>query len=335
MTIREFGALSDGQMVHSVVIGSDELRAEILSWGACIRDLRYASIDHPLVLGLNSAAEYEAHSPHFGVIAGRCANRIGNGQFQLDGHNHQLATNRDTGQKSASPHHLHGGPAGMGKRVWQIADHDENFVRLELTEPDGYAGYPGAVQVICTYRINGATLQCDLKGTTDAPTLMNLAQHSYFNLDGSGTINAHRLFIPAEAVVRVDSALIPDGALDLVVGSDFDFQTLTEIGPKIIDHNYCLHPARQSEPQLAATVVTKKLSMDILTTEPGIQFYTGDKIAVPVSGLEGRHYGARAGLCLEPQIWPDAINHPHFPQAILRPGETYRQQSCFSFHSTM
>jgi len=331
MSIQEFGPLPDGTMVHSVTIGSGDLRAEILSWGACIRDLRLTGFDHPLVLGLNSGADYAQHSPHFGVIAGRCANRINKARFKLDGQTIQLQYSGESKTGQPGPHQLHGGPKGYGKRVWIIADHGPDFVTLTLHSPAGDGGYPGTAEISCTYRISGATLTCDLQATTDAPTLMNLAQHSYFNLNGDSTINAHRLHIPAGQVVAVDAELIPTGDLTDRAGSDQDFRQPIPIAQTKIDHNYCLGRARFESPRLAARVETDAVCMEIHSTEPGVQFYTGDKIAVPVAGLEGRHYGPRAGLCLEPQIWPDAINNPSFPQAILRPGETYHQISTFTF----
>lgn len=331
MSIQEFGQLPDGTMVHSVAIASDDLRAEILSWGACIRDLRLTGFDHPLVLGLNTAEDYALHSPHFGVVAGRCANRTKNGRFTLDGQMVQLDLTGLTKTGQPGPHHLHGGPQGYGKRIWKIADHGADFVTLTLHSPDGDSGYPGTADITCTYRISGATLICDLQAITDAPTLLNLAQHSYFNLNGGGTINSHRLHIPASQIVEVDAELIPTGTLADIAGTAQDFRSLREIGDGKTDHNYCLGTARFATPQLAARLEGESVVMEVHSTEPGVQFYSGDKIAVPVAGLDGQHYAPRAGLCLEPQIWPDAINNPSFPQAVLRPGETYHQISTFAF----
>ena len=301
MGIRDFGVMPDGANVQSVTISNADLHAEILTLGATIRDLRLRGFGFGLVLGLNSVADYVAHSPYFGIIAGRCANRIAHGRFSLDGKNHQLEmAGADTAKQD--PHHLHGGPNGFGRRNWKLVSHGADFVTLALHAPAGDAGYPGAVEVTCTYRLKARNLVCDLTATTDAPTLMNLAQHSYFNLDGSPTIDAHRVQIFSDHITATDAEMIPTGKLKPVRNTTLDFQHMRELGSHMADHNYCLAPGRYSNPQLAARVATPAVSMAIYSTEPGIQFFTADSLSLPVDGLDGRRYASRAGLCLEPQF---------------------------------
>mgnify|MGYP003667280088 FL=1 len=325
MVVENFGALPDGKMVQKITLGSADLRAEILTFGAVIRDLRLSGHDFPLVLGLNSAADYATHSPYFGAIAGRCANRIAQGRFRLDGQDYQLAL------ADGARHHLHGGPQGFSQKIWKLAGYGEDFVTLTLCAPAGEGGYPGTLRASCTYRLVARSLVCELTATTDAPTLVNLALHSYFNLDGSATIDGHRLQIFSDHITATDDERIPTGRLKPVRNTMRDFRQMREIGSQPADDNYCLAAGRYTSPQLAARVASAAVSMAVCSTEPGLQFYTADHIDLPAQGLEGRRYSARAGLCLEPQFWPDAINHAHFPQPVLRPGDTYRQITRYEF----
>ena len=328
----EFGTTADGTPVEKVSITSDALRLEVITLGAVIRDLRPRGgpmRDRPLVLGLGSVADYEQHSPYFGAIAGRNANRIGNGQFTLDGKAYQVTRNTPAG------HHLHGGHDGFGKRVWRIADASDEAVTLEITGPDGEDGYPGTLQASVTYRLEGRTLACELNAETDAPTLCNLALHSYFNFDGSPSIRDHIVMIAAGQFTPCDADLIPTGAIEPVAGTPYDFRQARRIDDfdTLYDANYCLGTEPLHSPVHAARVESDRtgVAMDLYTTEPGVQFYDGAKIRVPVPGLEGAAYGAHAGLCLEPQRWPDAPNHADFPSSVLRPGETYRQVTEYRF----
>jgi aldose 1-epimerase len=324
-----FGRLADGTAVHRVALAGGGLRVSVLDWGAVIQDLRIEGHPAPLVLGFDDFAHYPAHSPYFGAVAGRYANRIAQGRFPLDGRTVQVETN------FLGRHLLHGGAAGMGKRPWRIADCGADHVRLEITDPDGHAGFPGRLEIACTYRIAGAgVLAIAFEAETDAPTLCNLAAHSYFNLDdgGAGDVLGHRLTVPAERFLPVDADLIPTGEEAPVAGTAFDFRAPRTIGAMgreaaAIDHNLCLAPARRA-PSLAARLEgASGVTLEIRTTEPGLQVYTAARLSVPVPGLGGRRYGPFAGVALEPQVWPDSPNHPGFPQAILRPGETYRQRT--------
>jgi aldose 1-epimerase len=329
-----FGYTGDGEPVEQAVLESPDLTMSVLSWGAVIRDLRPrhgAMSGRPLVLGLNSVADYEAHSPHFGAIVGRVANRIANGRARLDGRDVALTHN------TADGHHLHGGRRGFGRRNWRMAEADGVSVALELASPDGEEGYPGAVEARVRYRVDGAAVITVICARCDAPTFVNLAQHSYFNLDGAGDVLSHRLRLAAARVTPVDATLIPTGELVAVEGSVFDFRAARPLSPAgasptVYDINYCLADAPRATPVYAATLEgAAGVRLDLATTEPGLQLYDGNGIDVAVPGLDGRLYGARSGLCLEPQHWPDAPNHTNFPSIVLRPGETYRQRTEFRF----
>ncbi|MDN2566771.1 galactose mutarotase [Aquibium sp. A9E412] len=329
-----FGATGAGEPVHRLTLAGGGLRAAVLTWGAVVQDLRLAGHDAPLVLGFETFEAYPAHSPYFGAIAGRFANRIAGGRFTLDGERHQADTN------FLGRHLLHGGARGIGKRVWRVDESGADFVRLTLTDPAGAMGFPGTLTVACTYRLKQpATLAVELAATSDAPTLCNLAHHSYFNLDdgGAGSILDHRLTLDAAAYLPVDEEMIPTGRVEPVDGGDFDFRLARPIrsadGPqRAYDHNFCLAAARRPLARAAwAQGALSGLEMEVWTTEPGVQFYAGHKLQPPVAGLGGRRYGAHAGFCLEPQVWPDAPNRPYFPSARLDPGETYRQHTEYRF----
>lgn len=329
---RLFGALPDGAPARCIGIARGDLSADIITYGAAIRDLRIGG--RSVVLGFDTLDDYLAHSPYFGAIAGRHANRICGGRFRLDGKEHVLERNE------AGRHHLHGGAAGFGKRLWSLADHGAAHVELTLVSPDGEGGYPGRVEARCRYEIGAdACFRITLSAETDRATLVNLAAHSYFNLDGTPDILGHDLTIEAEAYLPVTGEAIPTGEIRPVAGTPFDFRTPRAIGAAgggaatAYDHNFCLSPAATADPRSVARLAgpLSGLVMDVLSTEPGLQFYDGYKLAVPCPGLGGRRYGARAGLCLEPQRWPDSPNHEAFAGAVLRPGERYRQVTEYRF----
>ena len=329
---REFGRLPDGKAVEAITIGAGKLTADILSWGAVVRDLRFDRRSWPLVLGFDSIDDYLQHSRFFGATAGRYANRIADGRFELDGQIHLLERN------FLNRHHLHGGSSSFGLRLWDVAAVSDNAVTLTLESPDGEGGYPGTVNVTCTMSVEPpATLAIHYEGTTSAPTILNLAHHSYFNLDGAPDVLNHKLRINAETFLPVDESLIPTGEIRPVEGTPFDFRETRSIRDPALpitlyDHNFCLAEAPSDEPDVCAVLHGERgLAMTLKTTEPGLQFYDGSTLDVPVSGLGGRTYGAHAGLCLEPQRWPDSPNRPEFTDATLRPGETYRQTSLFEF----
>jgi aldose 1-epimerase len=330
-----FGHTPEGKPVHRHRIEGGGLQAHVITWGAVIQDLRMEGHRPPLVLGFDTFEYYPSQSPYFGAMAGRCANRIREGRFAIDGEFYQADTN------FLGKHMLHGGARGIGKRVWSLADKGADFVTLSLRDRDGQMGFPGNLDIACTYRLKPpGILSVELSAVTDRPTLCNLAHHSYFNLDDGGSTDVldHRLHIDAEAFLPVDEEMIPTGSVTPVEGTDFDFRSMRPIrlergGRQIeYDHNWCLDASRRSCTRVARLEGAHSgVSMEVWTTEPGIQFYAGHKVAREVPGLDGRRYRTFAGVCLEPQTWPDAPNHPQFPQAVLRPGETYRQVSEYRF----
>lgn len=329
-----FGTLPGGETVDRLTIRGGGLTAHVLTYGSLIQDLRLKGHAAPLVLGFADFNAYLAHSPYFGVTPGRCSNRIAGGRFSLDGTMIALERNE------RGVNHLHGGSDGIALRNWTVEEHDADRVVLSILDPAGRAGYPGNCRITATYALcDQGTLSVRYEAETDQPTLANLCQHSYFNLDGSPDILGHSLQIAADHYLPVDQDLIPTGSLQPVEGTVFDFRQERLIGegriagaPVPYDHNFCLSPERR--PKRAVARLASPLSgiaMAVHTTEPGVQFYAGGKMNVPVPGLDGRHYGGFAGLCLETQIWPDAANHPHFPSAVLRPGERLVQETDYVF----
>jgi aldose 1-epimerase len=330
-----FGTTEDGQSVQRFSITGGGLTANLIGFGAALQDLRLQGHDAPLVLGFDRFEDYPAHSPYFGAIAGRYANRIRDGRFLIDGKRYQAE------QNFLGKHTLHGGDNGFFRRVWNVVLHGSDFVTFGLHDPDGSMGFPGAIDVTCTYRLKiPGTLSIELTATCDEPTLCNLAHHSYFNLDdgGASDILDHRLMLAASAYLPNDEELIPTGVVKPVDGTSFDFRLARLIrmqseGEQLAyDHNFCLASTRGPLKQAAwVQGAASGVEMEIWTTEPGLQFYAGHKVAREVPGLGGRSYKAYAGFCLEPQIWPDSPNHPYFPQAILWPGEIYRQITEYRF----
>lgn len=329
-----FGELPDGSQIEEVTIAGGDLSVSVITLGAVIRDIRFAGIDHPLVLGFDDLDSYVKHSPHFGALVGRFANRIGRGHLVIDGHAYQLQLNEN------GRNHLHGGAGGFGNIPWRLVDHDGRSVTLGLTSPDGDQGYPGRVEVTCRYAIETpATLRIEAEATTDAPTVVNLTNHTYFNLDNSPEILEHEAEIHADAYTPVDDDKIPTGEIRSVVGTPFDFRELRTIRRQVdgehflYDVNMVIARQRATSPRPVARLRSplNGVEVAIASTEPGVQFYDGQSIVVPVPGMGGRHYGAFSGVCFEPQVFPNSPNHPGFPNAVLRPGETYRQTTLFSF----
>lgn len=339
MTTTRFGVLEDGSAVDRIVITDGVVEAAILTWGAVIQDLRLLGPEgpHRVVLGLETIEDYVAVSPYFGAIAGRYANRIADGRFSLDGVEHRLTLNE------AGRTHLHGGFRGFAQRVWKLVETDPTSVTLGLVSPDGEEGYPGRVEATCRYAlVPGATtgegrLRIEIAATTDAPTLVNLAAHSYFDLDGAGDSSGHILEVPAEHYTPVDDRLIPTGEIAPVAGTRFDFRSARPVHADPddpgYDHNFVIGRDRFAEPVLHARLTgpATGTTLEVHSTEPGLQVYDGSGLGLDRPGLGGRRYGRRAGLCLEPQVFPDSPNRPDFPSAVLRPGETYRQVTEYRF----
>jgi len=301
-----------------------------------------------IVLGFDAVDSYFGPHPYFGGIIGRYANRIARGRFRLEGREHVLACND-------GDHHLHGGSRGFDRMFWSAqsrSGHGSSLV-LRRTSEDGEEGYPGRLDCEVTYTLTEANeLRIDYTASTDRPTFVNLTHHSYFNLTGrrGGDVLGHQLFIEADTFLPVDEGLIPTGEMRPVRGTPFDFREPVAIGSRIAaadpqlargkgyDHNFCLGPrgGDPTTPSLAARLVEPGSGrvMEILTTEPGLQVYAGGGLDGSVLGKGGRPYGRHAGLCLEPQHFPDSPNRPAFPSARLDPGELYRSVTIYRFSTT-
>jgi aldose 1-epimerase len=333
MSRQVFGVMPTGETAEKVVLTGGGLTASILTFGAVLQDLRLEGHDAPLVLGFDDLASYLDHSPYFGATPGRCANRIGDGRFTLDGTTYQLERN----ERGVT--HLHGGSDGMGRRNWTITDLDASSVTMEIVDADGRAGYPGSTRTKAVFALKpNGVFSVVYETVTDAPTIANVCHHAYFNLDGRPDILGHDLMIAADHYTPVDDRLIPTGEIRKVDNTAFDFREMRPIRLDVdgtqfgYDHNFCLSGNRTEKRSVAlARSVNSGVQLEVLTTEPGVQFYAGVYVNVQVPGLERRSYGPYAGFCLETQIWPDAINHSGFPSAVLRPGEVLRQETDYVF----
>jgi aldose 1-epimerase len=294
-----------------------------------------------VTLGYEDFAGYLGDTSYFGSLVGRYANRIAKGRFTLDGKTYTLATNN-------GPNSLHGGPTGFQKRVWTpkvVSGKDGDALELTYVSRDGEEGYPGTLtaKVVYSLRADGG-LAIDYTATTDAPTVVNLTNHAYFNLagEGEGTILGHEMQIEADAYTPVDATLIPTGERRPVEGTPFDFRKPVAIGARIdaadeqlkagggYDHNYVLR-GTTGELRLAARVTEPKNGrvLEVLTTEPGVQFYSGNFLDGKVVGKSGKAYVRRGAFCLEAQHFPDSPNQPGFPPVVLRPGQAYRQTTVY------
>ncbi|MEL6751402.1 MAG: aldose epimerase family protein [Pseudomonadota bacterium] len=332
---QDFGT-HEGETVHRATITGGRLTASIMTYGAVLQDLRLEGHEPSLVCGFPDFAPYPDQSPHFGATPGRVANRIGNAAFTLDGTTHNLAANKGM-------HMLHGGENGYGTRLWQIADLGTSHIDLTLHDTDGHAGFPGNVEATCSYTLkDDGVLHIALTTVTDAPTVTNLTHHSYFDLGGSGDIRDHILQVHAETRLPVDEDFIPTGAPVSVAGAGRDFrepravddalEQLARDDDGVLDHNFCLAAAPRGIQHVATLdCPASGMTMEMATTEPGVQVYAGHKVSTHANGNNGTRYGAYAGLCLEPQLWPDAPNQDSYPSAVLRPGETRRQVTTYRF----
>jgi aldose 1-epimerase len=332
-----------GVPVERWSLQSGDLTVEILTYGGIIAAIHAPDRDGKLAnvaLGRPDVAGYIARSAHFGAITGRYANRISGGRFSLDGVDYQLPQNSGTNA-------LHSGPTGLDKQVWQ-AEAVEDGVALRHTSPDGTSGLPGEVELEVVYRLRGGTDLCiDYTATTTKPTILNLTNHGYFNLAGeaAGDIMGHELTIVADAFTPTDAIGVPSGEIRAVAGTVFDFREATPIGARIreadeqilcgkgYDHNWVLSKSATGALEMAARVREpgSGRTLEVWTTEPGVQFYSGNQLDGSIPGTSGPTYRQSAGFCLETQHFPDSPNRPNFPSTVLRPGETLRSTTIFRF----
>ncbi|MFJ3652205.1 aldose epimerase family protein [Streptomyces nigra] len=342
-----FGVLPDGTKVHSWSLANGGTRMKVLSYGGVVQSLevpdrrgRLANVS----LGFRSLDDYVASSPYFGALIGRYGNRIGKGRFTLDGRTYQVDVN--DGENS-----LHGGAQGFDKRVWDVEPFTKGAdvgLHLHLTSRDGEMGYPGTLRVKVTYTLTRyGDWRIDYAATTDKPTVVNLTSHVYWNLagEGSGSIEGHRLKIDGSRYTPVDAGLIPTGEQARVAGTPFDFRRAKTVGEDLreahqqllygqgFDHNWVLDKGISPRPEWAATLQdpSSGRTLRIATTEPGLQFYSGNFLDGTLVGTGGRVYRQGDGLCLETQHFPDSPNRASFPSTVLRPGQTYRSTTVHSF----
>jgi aldose 1-epimerase len=322
--------LPDATGIDVITLGeSGGLVMNVLTYGCIIRSLEVpGSHGHPanVVLGFDRLEPYLSASPYFGAVVGRCANRIANARFTIDGREQRVSSNEP-------PNHLHGGFKGFDKRVWEAeAAGNGTEVVFRRRSPDGEEGYPGALEAQVTYTLAERELRVRYEAVTDAATHVNLTQHSYFNLRGSGDVLDHDLTIHASTYLPVDEQLIPTGERARVANTPFDFQEPTAIGARLrtghlqltrgggYDHNFNLNRHGTGELALAASVLepSSRRTLEVRTTEPGLQLYSGQVVDY-------------RGFCLEPQHYPDSPNRPEFPSTLLRPGERYESATVYAF----
>jgi aldose 1-epimerase len=334
-----FGKLADGTAVELYTLtNANGLIAKITNYGATITGLLVPDRQGKkadVVLGFDSLDSYVKERSFFGATVGRVGNRIAKGRFTLEGKTYTLAINN-------GPNHLHGGIKGFDRALWTAKSQKGASVKFTYTSPDGEEGYPGKLDVTVVMSLTDANeLTIDYTAVTDKPTPVNLTNHSFFNLAGTGDVLSHELMIAADAFTATDAELIPTGEIKPVKGTPMDFTSPTAIGSRFsqlksqpvgYDDNYVLNSGGKGL-ALAATVYEPKSGrvMEVHTTEPGIQLYTSNFLDGSLTGKGGVAYPQHSALCLETQHFPDAVNQPKFPSIILRPGQIYRQTTVYKF----
>jgi aldose 1-epimerase len=340
-----FGQTKEGTPVYLYTLhNSKGAEARISNYGGIVISLMVPDRNGKLgdvVLGYDNLDGYLKETPYFGALIGRYGNRIARGKFTLDGHQYTLATNN-------YPNALHGGDKGFDKRVWEptiVASGEGPALKLSYLSKDGEEGYPGNLSVTAIYTLTeDNALKLEYTATTDKDTVVNLTQHSYFNLAGKGDILNHVVLMPADRFTPVDSTLIPTGELKPVAGTPFDFRTPTAIGARInqddeqlkfgkgYDHNWVFNKHVGEMTQLArVTEPTSGRVLEVFSGEPGLQFYSGNFLDGTITGKGGWVYQFRNGFCMEPQHYPDSPNKPEFPSVVLKPGETYHNTIIYKF----
>ena len=326
VAVRNFGSYEGKQVDQFTLTSTSGVEVDLINWGVVVRDWRVPvkGGKRSVVLGFDNFDDYPKHSPHFGALAGRVANRIAGASFVLDGKTYKLPAN----EGSTS---LHGGPEGLGRLVWDARPDDAtNSVVFSLTSPDGASGYPGTLKLTATYRLDGNRLRLEFSATTDRPTPLSLVQHQYFNLGTGSDVLDHTFQLETSAYTEVDSALIPTGnILEVKPGSDRDLRTprtLRDSAGKPVDYdgNYVLDAGRDvTKPVATVKGPDGVLTLKLWTDRPGLQMYNGVMTDVRAPGLGGKSYGRYSGFCLEDQAFPDAVHHPHFPNIIITPDKPY------------
>jgi aldose 1-epimerase len=350
ITSEPFGEVDGEPVERYTLTNNGGLQVSILTYGGIVQSILVPDRTGNLgdvALGFDNIEDYVESSPYFGAIVGRYANRIAEGRFELDGQTYELAINNE-------PNTLHGGERGFDKVIWtaeEVDDPDGPSLALSYTSPDGEEGYPGTLEVTVTYTVTqDDELRIEYAATTDAPTVVNLSNHSYFNLagEGSGPVFDHELQLNAGSFTPVDETLIPTGEIAPVEGTAFDFTTPKPIGqdihnaddPQILiglgyDHNFVLDRDTPDDTSLIeAAVVTEESTgrvMTVSTTEPGVQFYSGNFLNGAFGGKSGQTYRQSDGFCLETQHFPDSPNQPDFPSTELRPGEEFSSTTIYAF----
>ncbi len=342
VTKAAFGTTKDGKPVEIYTLKDSDLEVKVITYGARIQSIMAPDKQGDranVVLGFANLLGYEADNPYFGAVVGRYGNRIAKGEFKIGGSSYHVPVNNN-GQS------LHGGLVGFDKLVW-TAKTIPNGVEMTLVSPDGDQGYPGKLTAHVRYTLKGHDLRLDYSATTDKPTVTNLTNHSYFNLagEGSGTILQQSVMINADRYTPVNASLIPTGELPTVEGTPFDFRTPHAIGERIetgneqlkiaggYDHNWVLNGSNGTL-KTAAKVVdpASGRTLTVSTTQPGVQFYTGNFLVDgALTGTGGKPYGKRGAFCLETQHYPDSPNQLAFPTTLLKPGETLHTTTVFSF----
>jgi aldose 1-epimerase len=342
-----FGNDDQGRAVDLYVVDSGVIELHAITFGCVITSLRAPDrrgAQDDVVLGHESLEPYLTNPPYIGAVVGRYGNRIAGGKFTLDGEVHQLATNN-------GPNHLHGGPRGFHRQLWDaepVKSGDTVGVTFTRISPSGEEGYPGTLHVSVRYLVNRDTVDVQYEATTDTPTVINLTQHSYFNLGGRARADVldHELMVDADTYTPVDATLIPTGMLAPVKGTSFDLRAPAVIGARLkqpheqlriangFDHNFVVN-GRSGSLRPAATLRDRVTGrrLEVSTTEPGVQVYTGQSLDGAITGAYGRRFTPHTGMCLETQHYPDSPNHPAFPSTVLRPGQRLTSATRWRFRA--
>jgi len=340
ITKKAFGETADGPVESYTLKNGNGMEVNILTYGAIVQSIKVPDRQGKIgdvTLGFDDLEGYLGEHPYFGAIVGRYGNRIAKGKFTIDNTTYTLATND-------GPNALHGGIKGFDKVIWK-ASAVRGGVALTYVSADMEEGYPGTLQVKTTYTLdNDNALKIAYEATTDKPTVCNLTNHTYFNLSGSGDVLDHELIIKANHLTPVDETLIPTGELQEVKGTAFDFRTAKKIGKDIeaaeaqiqfgggYDHNFVLNGKKRKSTSIAMVFEpTSGRTLEVLTQEPGVQFYTGNFLDGTIKGKNGIAYGKQSGFCLETQHFPDSPNQPAFPSTLLQPGEQYETSTVYKF----